>query len=738
MSRTNSLPTGGIGRFLTIRNSIFAIVGFLVTAVVVISTTSVIDALNERRAAQQVTQDSRISQYFLKAARYWSIERGVTNTALNSQEPASVQFLARIKEARETADVAYQAAMTEYRARPDFAGKAELLAEIEKKHADYLAQQSVADRNMLATAAEREKRVDRNFYKAASDLIVATQRARTAAEFDHDNDANVAAYQQLNHALWVMSESADQEWAVIGANMASGETLSGIRLELLANYRGALESSWETVKSITNSSLVAAELKPLVAEVDQKFFGAFQQTREDVYAAAQVQEPYPMTAIEWIDQATAATASLMSLSSAAADEMMKIADQHTGQATSTFFIDGFIVAVSVVLGLASFWFVAQRIVKPLNSLSDVMAELAAGNLDIAVTGAGRSDEVGKMAQSVQVFKDNAKERLRLEAERKEAEERAHRAKEEEAERRHQEEEAQRRREEEREAADRQHRRQEMLSLADKFEQSVMQLVSAVSAAADQMEQAAQGMTEVAADTSRQSSTVAKASEQASANIQMVASAAEQLSASVKEISGQVSQSTEYARNAVSDTERASEEIKQLVAAAQKIGDVVNLISDIASQTNLLALNATIEAARAGEAGKGFAVVASEVKNLASQTATATEEITAQVTGMQTATEAAVKAIRGISEVIKRIDETASSIAVAVEEQDASTHEIARNVSEVSSGTQEVTTNIAVVNEGAATTGKAAHEVLTSAREVARQTVSLRQQVEAFLSQIRAA
>src|SRR5690606_31516126 len=146
------------------------------------------------------------------------------------------------------------------------------------------------------------------------------------------------------------------------------------------------------------------------------------------------------------------------------------------------------------------------------------------------------------------------------------------------------------------------------------------------------------------------------------NIQMVASAAEELSASVKEISNQVSQSTDFARHAVAETSRATEEINGLVAAAQKIGDVVNLISDIASQTNLLALNATIEAARAGEAGKGFAVVASEVKNLASQTATATEEITAQVSGMQSATESAVNAINLIADVIKKIDETAVTIA----------------------------------------------------------------------------
>ena len=179
-------------------------------------------------------------------------------------------------------------------------------------------------------------------------------------------------------------------------------------------------------------------------------------------------------------------------------------------------------------------------------------------------------------------------------------------------------------------------------------------------------------------------------------------------------------------------------VQGLSAAAQKIGDVISLISDIASQTNLLALNATIEAARAGEAGRGFAVVASEVKSLASQTAKATEDISAQVIAMQSATIEAVQAIHNSGTTIGSINEIAIVIAAAVEEQRAATQEIARNVQQAAQGTDIVSSNIGGVTDAATETGKAADRVLTSAEELTAQAASLRTKVDSFLINIRAA
>ncbi len=277
-----------------------------------------------------------------------------------------------------------------------------------------------------------------------------------------------------------------------------------------------------------------------------------------------------------------------------------------------------------------------------------------------------------------------------------------------------------------------------VKLADDFEANVKGVVDAVAAAATQLQDTAKALGGSAEETTRQSTAVSAASEQAAVNIQTVASAAEELTSSIGEISRQVSESATIARGAVAQAKETDGQVEALRQGAAKIGEVVRLINEIASQTNLLALNATIEAARAGEAGKGFAVVASEVKNLATQTAKATDEIGGQIAAIQTATEGAVAAIRSIGDTIARIDQIAGSIAAAVEEQSASTAEIARNVQQASAGTTEVSSSIVTVTDAARSTGKSADQMLGSAEELGRESGRLREQVDRFLREVRAA
>ncbi len=275
-------------------------------------------------------------------------------------------------------------------------------------------------------------------------------------------------------------------------------------------------------------------------------------------------------------------------------------------------------------------------------------------------------------------------------------------------------------------------------LADDFESKLKGVIDAVSAAATELQATAETMTITAGESSRRATAVAAASEQATTNVQTVAAAAEELSKSIIEISRQVDGSTTVAGKAVEEAKRTDSRVHALSEAAQKIGEVVQLINDIASQTNLLALNATIEAARAGEAGKGFAVVASEVKSLASQTAKATEDISAQVNAIQAATRDAVEAIRSIGATITQISETSTTIASAVEEQGAATQEIARNVQQAAAGTHEVSDNIAGVTTAAGETGAATSQMLGAAKELAGQADMLRREVGDFFTRARAA
>ena len=262
------------------------------------------------------------------------------------------------------------------------------------------------------------------------------------------------------------------------------------------------------------------------------------------------------------------------------------------------------------------------------------------------------------------------------------------------------------------------------------------LIDMVSLASTELESTAMALTETAQTTERSATMVAVASGQASESVQAVATATEELTESVREISRQASESSKVATHAVQQTQNIDMCIGELFQAALRIGDIVKLINGIASKTNLLALNATIEAARAGESGRGFAVVAQEVKALASQTATATEEIGDQVAAIQAATNHSIGAIKEVGSTIGRIADIASAIATAVEEQDASTREIAAKADQAAEGTFNVATNIGKVDEAASETGMASSQLLASAKALAVQNAKLRDEVDNFLRNVR--
>jgi methyl-accepting chemotaxis protein len=370
---------------------------------------------------------------------------------------------------------------------------------------------------------------------------------------------------------------------------------------------------------------------------------------------------------------------------------------------------GAVLLGCVALMMALAWLVGRSISRPLAQLQGSMGRIAAGDLAAPVQGAGRPDEIGAMADAVEVFRETMIKARSLAAE-----------------------------QEALKASTAMAAKVALNRTADAFEAKVGGLVSLLSSGASALQGTAQSMSSTATQTNQQASLVAAAAEEASAAVQTVAAAAEELTSSIGEISRQVSHSTTIAGQAVAEAQRTDVIVRALSDGAERIGHVVGLITNIAGQTNLLALNATIEAARAGDAGKGFAVVASEVKNLASQTAKATEEIGAQIAQIQAATTEAVAAIKGITGTIEEVSAITVSIAAAVEQQGAATAEIARNVQQTAASTQDVTTTIGGVSQAANDTGTAAHQVLGAASSLSAQADALTSEVGSFVAGVRAA
>ncbi|OKO74480.1 methyl-accepting chemotaxis protein [Bradyrhizobium sp. AS23.2] len=526
--------------------------------------------------------------------------------------------------------------------------------------------------DVMSTAARRAL-----FAARANQNVIALNRAEFRSALDPRDDNRLAAREIINTQLKQYQERFDELSQT--PDEKAKALLPGVR-DAFAAYRSQMDATLAAVEAEKSSKL--SESADKLRDTAMKSRVAAENLQGKIRELAE------------------------RLNTRVEEKSKEAREQY--ESTSRFLI--ILAALGVVVGGVLGFITGQYgIAKPIRMIVGVLQELAAGRYQVEITGLDRKDEVGEVAKTAEVFRENGLAKIRMEAEQKEMEQRT--------------------------AAQ---RRQDMLRLADQFESAVGEVIETVSSASTELEASATTLTSTADHAQQLATVVATASEEASTNVQSVASATEELSSSITEISRQVQESARVASEAVGQARTTTDRVSELSKAATRIGDVVELINTIAGQTNLLALNATIEAARAGEAGRGFAVVASEVKALAEQTAKATGEIGQQIAGIQAATEHSVGAIKDISDTIERLSEISSAIAAAVEEQGAATQEISRNVAQASQGTQQVSSNITDVQRGASETGSASSQVLAAAQSLSGDSNRLKLEVGKFLGTVRAA
>ncbi len=692
---------------LRIRSLLLAVVGFLGLLLFVVAGFAANDARRDGAAARHVLSLNAVGDLIVIGNRHFSHERDFTVSLLHAPRPASPENFAALGEIRQEADSRLRQALERLGTAAANSGTGDLTRNVGSLLDRVAPLREMTDAALAKELIARDANLANQVADAITDLTVQGENLRQAFSAEaYAADAVTANYSGLKHFAWVAVDYAGREYALLLSRIEEEFPLSPRQLQLLSDYRGRIELAWNAIEI---ASSVDPGVSAAVQDARRQFMGEYEDLRKAVVEAGIAAEDYPLRGPAWNAAAGVALVSLHRLQ----DALITANHRHATRISVLALVKLSVLLGFLMLGTAagfiSLWIVVRRVTNPLNAMTETMGRLADGELHVEVPALERRDEIGDMAAAVQVFRQNAIDKLRLETEQAEQDRRMQEDK-----------------------------LRSTVQLAERLEKSIMEVADSVASASVEMESTAQSMSANAAQTSQQSSTVAAATEDAAKNVQTVAVSAEQLTGSIEEISRQVAHSTGVAKDAVEQARQTGTTVQGLTEGAQRIGSVVGMINEVAEQTNLLALNATIEAARAGEAGKGFAVVASEVKALANQTAKATQEIAEQIRFMRAATGETVDSIEAVVAAITNIEVVITNIANSVEEQNASTREIARNVQEAAHSTGEVSNNISGVSRAASETGEAAGQVLRLVGDLARQSDKLRETVAQVVHDLRSA
>jgi methyl-accepting chemotaxis protein len=694
----NRVTVSALLKTVILATSFVVVVGFSLNAW---------DAWGGLQQASRISAIADTSANMFRAMHNLRTDRSTTNRLLNGGAPMDSKIEKYLRDLRESQMPAMAKALTQLKTM-DFSQKS-LVPELQKQFDLLTAEQKEFWEAMAKPVASRRPELAKEYLVTTQALLDVLDKlsGSLTAEVNHQ-DAAIDQLLAIKQAAWLLRNTTGEGSVIVSNGLAAGKISPETHLAY-TKFVGGTDAAWNALELAVAGMQLPKKLADAMASTKTAYFDKEYISLRDRLANTLVKgEKAEMTANDWSPYTVSRMGTAVNVAEAALDAARDHSAVQYSAALRSLVMQLTLLAGALALTFGAMTMVTRRVINPLHNMRDAMLKVAAGDLAVDTGYATRDDEIGALAGALETFKQQAVDKVRIEAQ-----EREHNA-----------------------AATR--RQKAIETHVGEFESLVRQTLNQLGDASGKMRTTSTGLSTVSRQTNARVEVAEKASSEASSSVGSVAAAAEELSALISDISQQAAHAAGIASRAVSQASETDGTVQGLAKSAGRIGEVVGLINTIAAQTNLLALNATIEAARAGEAGRGFAVVASEVKSLASQTAKATEEISEQISDIQKVAGEAIDAIKGIGSIIGEVNEVATAIAAAVQEQGAATQEITRSTQFAAQGTRNVSENIMGVKADADASAAAADDVKTASERLETQSQQLGHQVTDFLGKIRAA
>ena len=683
-----------IRQVLLLSIALGALIGFSATLLFAVQQWSAL------QTAHRVQQDTRLLTATLRVPEALNLERAFINPRLASPAAATPEQMAPVDRQIKIVDDALAQARNSTVLPEDLTTLAKLeegLLQLRQAALEAVSR----PRDARSEAVMRDYVPQMFAIQEASGNFIDGIRRRLAA-----GDPLVGQAARLAVLAWDLRDWSGRQATTLIRYIGLHLPMSGEQAETIGVFKGRVEQIWLAARA----AAMELDEKPVLAAVAGVESGYWGHGGE-LYAAQVLPnrgQPLDVDPDQFIKTILPILNTILPLREAALAEAQRRSEMMISDSQTRFLLALGLLLLNGCAAVCGTWLFNRRVIKPLSRLTDIIGRIADGTRDVEITYRARTDEIGTLANAIGVLQEKSAEADRLGGEQVRAQQ------------------------------NREARRQKMEGLTSGFGAIMDGMCQSLAEAAGGLKQSAEGLDQSAETTATRATVVAEAATEATSSVSTVAAASEELHASMNEISQQIAAAATAASNATAQAIDTTGKVRTLAESATRIGDVIQLIRAIASQTNLLALNATIEAARAGDAGRGFAVVAAEVKNLATQTGKATEEIETQIATIQDETGATATAIEKIAAVVNEISGVTGSVATAIQQQSATTREIAKNVQQTASGTQEVSSSITLVSSAAADTRGSARSLLAAAATLTGQATDLRREVDGFLAQVNAA